>query len=100
MRKFLTLVTVLLTVQFSNAAQVDYGLTFGTFLNQGSLVISGGRFELGTFTGYTDVSGTAFFTGKDYATLRSSYVLYGDSVTTTDTSGQFCDNETSCFRTG
>ena len=89
MKKLLTVVCLVLFAHLSNAAFVDYGLTLGEFDNVGSLLINGGRFELGTFTGYTDGAGASYFTGKTYTDLRTSYVLYGDSVSTTDTAGQF-----------
>jgi hypothetical protein len=74
----------------SEAAFVDYGLTTGTFINNGSVVSSGsGLFELGVFSGYNDTLGTSFFTGKDYATLRGSWTAFAGSSTAIDSTGGF-----------
>lgn len=80
-------------ISFSSVSQgafVDYGLTLGTFNNSGTVVPSGsGLFELGVFSGYNDTLGTAFFTGKDYSTLRSSWTSFPDSITSIDGTGGF-----------
>jgi hypothetical protein len=72
----------------SQSAQVDYGLTLGSFLN-GQSTNSGGLFQLGTFSGYTDSAGTAFFTGKDYSALQAAWQPFAGSDVTTDALGQF-----------
>jgi len=89
MKKLLAIATFVLVAHLSNAATIDYSLILGKFYNVGSLVANGGLFELGTFTGYTDAAGASYFTGKDYSALSTSFVLYGDSVSTTDVNGQF-----------
>jgi hypothetical protein len=73
------------------AAQVDFGMTLGVVNNNGSLLSNGGLFQLGTFAGYNDTTGAAFFTGKDYATLLSSFTAFAlvDGDGTTDSVGQF-----------
>jgi hypothetical protein len=74
----------------SPAAFVDYGLTLGTFKNEGSVVASGsGLFELGVFSGYNDTLGTSYFTGKNYSTLRSNWTSFAGSSSTIDASGGF-----------
>jgi hypothetical protein len=74
----------------SPAAFVDYGLTLGTFNNEGSVVASGsGLFELGVFSGYTDSLGASYFTGKDYSNLRSSWSSFAGSSSAIDASGGF-----------
>lgn len=74
----------------TRAAFVDYGLTMGTFKNNGSVVSAGsGLFELGVFSGYSDTLGTSYFTGKDYTTLRSSWTAFAGSSTAIDASGGF-----------
>lgn len=76
-----------------NAAQVDLGITLGSVLGAGNTVLSDARVELGTFSGYSDTSGdvnSAFFTGKDYSTLRASYtslLVAGSNPLTTDSTG-------------
>ena len=77
--KLLTTIAVGLFSAFGslNAAQIDLGITLGSVLGAGNTVLSDARVELGTFTGYTDSSGSlnaSFFTGKDYTTLRASYI--------------------------
>ena len=66
-------------------------MTLGVVNNNGSLLQSGGLFQLGTFSGYNDVTGAAYFTGKDYATLSAAFtslaLLAGDGKT--DNLGQF-----------
>ncbi len=80
------LATLILTSAFifhsSNvhSASVDFGLTLGSLLNNGS-VQSGGLIELGTFSGYTDGLGLGFFTGSSYSTLRSSFTSLGSGLT-------------------
>jgi hypothetical protein len=74
----------------SPAAFVDYGLTLGTFKNEGSVVASGsGLFELGVFSGYNDTLGASYFTGKNYSTLRSSWTPFAGSSSAIDASGGF-----------
>jgi hypothetical protein len=78
----------LLSTTSTHAAQVDYGITLGKVINNG-LTSVGGSWQLGTFSGYTDVTGAAFFTGKDYATLQSSWLPFAGSEAFTDSLGQF-----------
>ena len=74
----------------SPAAFVDYGLTLGTFKNEGSVVADGsGLFELGVFSGYNDTLGASYFTGKNYSTLRSSWTSFAGSSSAIDASGGF-----------
>jgi len=72
------------------AAQVDIGITLGSVVDA-SGVISNARVELGTFTSYSDATGLGYFSGKDYATLRSSFTLLNnlDSSTQTDSVGNY-----------
>ncbi len=89
MTKHFTLIAILVAgfiaaapTVHSQTASVDYGLTTGEFFNEGTRVANGaGLFELGYFTGYTDVSGLGYFSGKDYSTLRGSFNLLPDSAT-------------------
>jgi hypothetical protein len=84
------LVVSLISVDAARAAFVDYGLTLGTFQNDSSVVASGsGLFELGVFSGYNDGLGASYFTGKDYATLRSSWTAFAGSSSAMDLSGGF-----------
>lgn len=79
-----------LSLPSGQAAFVDYGLTLGTFKNNGSVVSNGsGLFELGVFSGYNDTLGQSFFTGKDYATLRSSWTSFAGSSSAIDATGGF-----------
>ena len=93
MKKSSVLAITLSLFSFSAASQaafVDYGLTLGTFNNNGTTVASGsGLFELGVFTGYNDSLGTTYFTGKDYATLRGSWNAFTGSGSAIDGSGGF-----------
>lgn len=75
--------TGLMAAPSSHSAQVDYGLTLGEVCNGAAL------FQLGTFSGYSDVTGAAFFTGKDYATLQAAWQPFAGSDVTTDALGQF-----------
>lgn len=88
----LTLISGVLLLPSTRALaqnQVDYGLLEGQFYNEGLLVGNGsGRFELGTFSGYSDGTGAGYFTGKDYSTLRSSFNPFASSVTSVQTDGQ------------
>jgi hypothetical protein len=78
----------LLSTTSSHGAQVDYGMTLGEVINDGVANV-GGSWQLGTFSGYTDATGAAFFTGKDYATLQSSWLPFAGSDAVTDSLGQF-----------
>jgi hypothetical protein len=74
----------------ANAAQIDLGLTLGKTVNsQGNPVIA--NLTVGTFTGYTDSIGTAFFSGKSYTTLLSSFVTVPELASTllTSSAGDF-----------
>jgi hypothetical protein len=86
------IITTVLTVcaLTANAAQIDLGLTLGNTVNTaGNPVIA--NLAVGTFTGYTDATATAFFSGKDYATLLSSFVTVAEtgSQTLTSSAGDF-----------
>ena len=72
------------------AAQVDIGITLGSVVGS-SGIINDARIELGTFSGYSDVTGLGYFGGKDYATLRSSFTLLSnlDNSTQTDVNGNY-----------
>ena len=72
------------------AAQVDIGITLGSVVGS-SGILNDARVELGTFGGYSDSTGLAYFSGKDYTTLRSSFTLLNnlDSSTQTDVSGNY-----------
>jgi hypothetical protein len=65
-------------------------MTLGS-VNGQSGILSGTAVRLGTFTGYTDVLGIGFFTGKDYTTLVSSFVGLTnlDSQLVTDSVGNY-----------
>ena len=87
-----SIVTTLLIVcaLTANAAQIDLGLTLGQTVNtQGNPVIA--NLTVGSFTGYTDSLGTAFFSGKNYATLLSSFVTVPEVASTllTSSAGDF-----------
>jgi len=89
------LVKLMMVVAFGltgslKAAQVDIGITLGSVVDA-SGVISNARVELGTFTSYSDATGLGYFSGKDYATLRSSFTLLNnlDSSTQTDSVGNY-----------
>lgn len=75
----------------SQAAQVDLGLTLGN-LTTGSSILSGKAVRLGTFSAYSDASGLAYFTGKDYNTLFSAFTSFAEvstpTVLITDSLGQ------------
>jgi len=75
-----------------HAAQVDLGITLGTVLGN-SGVINNARVELGTFSLYTDSSGSSYFSGKDYTTLRGAFTslleVSTPQVLGTDSLGQF-----------
>ena len=86
------IITTVLTVcaLTANAAQIDLGLTLGNTVNTaGNPVIA--NLAVGTFTGYTDATETAFFSGKSYATLLSSFVTVAEvtSQTLTSSAGDF-----------
>jgi len=86
------IITTVLTVcaLTANAAQIDLGLTLGNTVNTaGNPVIA--NLTVGTFTGYTDTLGTAFFSGKNYATLVSSFVTVPEasSASLTSSAGDF-----------
>lgn len=87
---FLSLAVVMAFVTFSNAAQVDIGITLGEVRGSGG-VLSGTAVRLGTFTGYSDSLGLGFFTGKDYATLIAAFVGLSnvDSSLATDVAGNY-----------
>jgi hypothetical protein len=86
---FLTVIALTgLMISPSPSAQVDYGLTLGAFISNGA-TNSGGLFQLGTFSGYSDSTGAAFFSGKDYATLQAAWQPFGGSGVNTDSVGQF-----------
>jgi hypothetical protein len=72
----------------ARCAFVDYGVTLGTFRSYSNVAI-GGFFQLGTFNGYSDLVGTAYFTGKDYSTLRAAWRPFQDSNVNIDASGGF-----------
>jgi len=76
----------------SQAAQVDLGLTLGRLTAGGSTILSGKAVRLGTFGSYSDASGLAFFTGKDYDTLFSAFTPFTEvstpQVLATDNEGQ------------
>lgn len=55
-----------------HSATVDLGFTLGKVVS-GTAPLSGTAVRLGVFTGYSDVLGVGFFTGKNYATLFSSF---------------------------
>ena len=84
------LMTFLGIISSLKAAQVDIGITLGSVVGS-SGVISNARVELGTFSSYTDATGFAYFSGKDYNTLRSSFTLLSnlDSSTNTDSLGNY-----------
>jgi hypothetical protein len=91
MKKNILILIAALTVNVE-AAQVDFGMTLGVVNNNGSLLANSGSFQLGTFSGYTDVAGAGYFTGKDYATLFAAFTpfsLIPPSSTPTDAIGQF-----------
>ena len=81
---------IVLGVATAKSAQVDLGITIGTVLGT-SGIITDARVELGTFSSYSDASGLAYFTGKDYTTLRSAFtsLVYLDSPETTGSTGQY-----------
>jgi hypothetical protein len=78
-------------VVHAQAAQVDFGMTLGVVNNNGSLLQNAGLFQLGTFSGYNDGTGAAYFTGKDYATLVAAFSSFPllDGNGKTDNMGQF-----------
>jgi hypothetical protein len=85
------LVALLTSIVQIQAAQVDFGMTLGVVNNNGSLLANSGLFQVGTFSGYSDGVGASYFTGKDYATLLSSFTSFPllDGNGQTDSSGQF-----------
>lgn len=90
--KKLTLSILLAASVYTQAAQVDLGMTLGVVNNNGSLLSNSGLFQLGTFSGYNDTLGANFFTGKDYATLLGSFTalaIIGTDPTTTDNFGGY-----------
>ena len=87
-----TLATIIVLAINTHAAQVDFGMTLGVVNNNGSVLANSGLFQLGTFSGYSDGVGSAYFTGKDYSTLASaftSFSLIPPSSAPTDAGGQF-----------
>lgn len=90
MKKTLLILVASLTVH-AQAAQVDFGMTLGVVNNNGSLLQNSGLFQVGTFSGYSDGTGAAYFTGKDYATLAAAFTSFAllDGNGKTDNAGQF-----------
>jgi hypothetical protein len=86
------IITTVLTVcaLTANAAQIDLGLTLGQTVNTLGNPVSA-NLTVGTFTGYNDTLGTGFFSGKNYATLISSFVVVPElaSTTLTASTGDF-----------
>ena len=74
--KIVTIATVLATLSGKvNAAVVDLGFTLGVVNYQG-VTLTGQLIRVGTFSGYSDsgsTGGLAWFSGKDHATLLSSF---------------------------
>lgn len=82
---------VLFSAMSVRAANIDVGLTLGgAYAN--STLLTGTLFQVGTFTGYNDGTGTAWFAGKDKNTLLSSWnVLTPIAGNLLDNSGQYYD---------
>jgi len=73
------------------AAQVDIGLTTGR-VTDGASFLNGTAVRVGVFTGYTDVLGVGFFTGKTYSDLNSTFtalVEMNSASEVTASGGQF-----------
>ena len=90
-----TAFAVLVSVTNMNAAQVDLGITLGSITGVSNAIISDASVELGIFSGYSEASGSAFFTGKDWTTLRAGFTPLTEMntpPTTNASSGQFYGN--------
>ncbi|NDD54582.1 PEP-CTERM sorting domain-containing protein [bacterium] len=87
---FLILALAVASATSNYAAQVDIGITLGEVRGSGG-VLSGTAIRLGTFTGYSDSLGVAFFTGKDYNALIASFVGLSnlDNSIVTDLAGNY-----------
>jgi hypothetical protein len=92
MKKTLTIISILAASLPGFSAQLDLQLTLGVLQNNGVNLNNGGLFQIGTFSEYTDGSGTGYFLGKNYDTLRSSFTslnILDAAPTQTDSSAQF-----------
>ena len=72
------------------SAQIDLGYTLGE-VRGATGILTGTEVRLGTFTGYTDLDGFNFFSGKDYNALSNAFVSLtnSDNSTKTDSIGGY-----------